>query len=225
MHPEIRSVPQLPPSESAPIAPKADAARSNDSGCRSDRILRTHRLSLRHLTLADAPFILSLVNDASWLRFIGDRNVHSQEDAVRYIKDGPFAMHAKHGYSLWAVSLAESDSAIGLCGLLKRDCLPHADLGFAFLPQWRGQGYAREAAAATLHYGCSVLGMKRIFAVTAIDNERCIRYTRAAAVISAHWFMMLQVAEERRYARGGARATSGRSRRVQIICMGAWSIN
>jgi ribosomal-protein-alanine N-acetyltransferase len=186
MHQEIRPAPPPPPRDPAPLTSKPDTPLTEGGGggggsgsgsgaSSSTHILRTHRLSLRHLTLADAPFILSLVNDASWLRFIGDRNVHSLQDAERYLKDGPFAMHAKYGHSLWAVTLADSDAAIGMCGLLKRDCLRHADVGYALLPQWRGQGYAREAAAATLQHGHDVLGMKRIVAVCSMDNDKSIR--------------------------------------------------
>jgi ribosomal-protein-alanine N-acetyltransferase len=91
------------------------------------------------------------------------------------MRDGPFAMHAKHGYSLWAVTLADSDAAIGMCGLLKRDALHHADVGYAFLPEWRAQGFAREAAAAVLQYGHGVLGMNKIAAVCSPDNDRSIR--------------------------------------------------
>jgi GNAT superfamily N-acetyltransferase len=85
-------------------------------------------------------------------------------------------MHSKHGYSLWAVTLAGSDAAIGMCGLLKRDSLRHADVGYAFLPEWRAQGFAREAAAATLQYARDVLGMRKIVAVCSPDNDRSIRW-------------------------------------------------
>ena len=133
-------------------------------------ILQTPRLDLRQPVPADAPFILTLVNDPDWLRFIGDKNVHDLEDARGYIANGPTAMYARHGYSLLLVSLKDS-TPIGLCGLLKRDALEHADIGFAYLPAYRGQGYAREAAAATLAHGRDSLGLKRILAITSPDNE------------------------------------------------------
>jgi ribosomal-protein-alanine N-acetyltransferase len=188
MHKEIRPAPQLPLRDAAPPpssgnehgcdgggGPRA-AADSRIADGSTTCILRTRRLRLRLLTLDDAPFILSLLNDASWLRFIGDRNVHSLPDAHRYLKEGPFAMHAEHGHSLWAVTLADSDAAIGMCGLLKRVCLRHADVGYAFLPQWRGQGFAREAAAATLQHARDALGMSKVVAVCSKDNDRSIRY-------------------------------------------------
>lgn len=174
MHPEIRPAPASSHNPEPPPA-SSNGLRSDGGGAEQSCVLRTDRLVLRHFTLADAPFILQLLNDESWLRYIGDRNVHSLLDAERYLRDGPFAMQAKHGHSLWAVSRVDSDAAIGMCGLLKRDSLPHADVGYAFLPQWRGQGLAREAVAATLRHGRDALGMNKIVAVTSIDNERSIR--------------------------------------------------
>ncbi len=133
-------------------------------------IIETARLNLRQPVPQDAPFILTLVNDPDWLRFIGDKNVHDLEGARGYIANGPTAMYARHGYSLMLVSL-KNGTPIGLCGLLKRDTLEHPDIGFAFLPQYRGQGYAREAAAATLAHGRDTVGLKRILAITSPDNE------------------------------------------------------
>jgi [ribosomal protein S5]-alanine N-acetyltransferase len=192
MHREIQP-PPAPPLPDPALPPPPTAAPQ------STHVLHTHRLSLRHLTLADAPFILSLLNDASWLRYIGDRNVHSLQDAERYLRDGPFAMHSKHGYSLWAVTLAGSDAAIGMCGLLKRDSLRHADVGYAFLPEWRAQGFAREAAAATLQYARDVLGMKKIVAVCSPDNARSIRWRipRPAFLFAGTTAMLLRFAAAR----------------------------
>lgn len=132
-------------------------------------ILQTERLNLRQPAEADAPFILGLVNDPDWLRYIGDRKVHSLDDARSYIAKGPTAMHARHGHSLMLVALKDG-TPIGLCGLLKRDTLEQPDIGFAFLPQYRGQGYALEAAAATLADGRNRLGLRRILAITSPDN-------------------------------------------------------
>ena len=134
-------------------------------------VCETGRLTLRRLDDGDAAFILRLVNDADWLRYIGDRNVNSLDDARNYIQTGPVEMYARMGYGLYAVVLADGGEPAGLCGLIKRDSLEHADLGFAFLPEYRGRGYALEAARATLDYAKNVLGLPRILAVTTLDNE------------------------------------------------------
>ena len=138
-------------------------------------MLRTARLTIRPFTEDDAGFILELVNDADWLRFIGDKQVHSLDDARRYLREGPMAMWAQHGHGLACVERASDGAAIGMCGLIKRDTLDDIDLGFAFLPSARGQGFAREAAAATLAHGFGALGLKRIVAITDIDNAASAR--------------------------------------------------
>jgi RimJ/RimL family protein N-acetyltransferase len=125
---------------------------------------------VRRLTLEDAPFILELVNDPLFLRFVGDKGVRTLEAARNYLRNGPLASYAQHGFGLFQVSLKGSGEAIGMCGLLKRDVLEDVDIGFAYLPQFSGRGYATEAALATMHYGRDVLGLKRIVALTAPGN-------------------------------------------------------
>ena len=138
-------------------------------------VMETERLCLGELTDADADFIFRLVNQPSWLQYIGDKGVHNLDDARRYINDGPRTMYARHGLGLYRVSLKASGEAIGLCGLLKRDTLEDVDIGFAFLPQAWGQGYALEAAAATLRYGLQVLELPRIVAIVSPGNRSSIR--------------------------------------------------
>lgn len=138
-------------------------------------ILETERLRLRQLDEADAAFILELVNDEAWLRYIGDRGVRNPDEARNYILKGPVASYAKNGFGLWLVELRTDATPIGICGLIRRDTLPDVDIGFAFLPAFRGQGYASEAGRATLAYGRAKLGLKRILAVTMPANEGSIR--------------------------------------------------
>ena len=131
---------------------------------------QTPRLRLRELTEDDAAFILELVNEPGWLRFIGDRKVHSLEDARGYVARGPAASYAKHGFGLWAVDLRETGERLGICGLIRRDSLPHADRGFAFLARHHGHGYAREAAAAAVALAREPFGLARLLAITDPDN-------------------------------------------------------
>ena len=138
-------------------------------------VLDTGRLRLRWLTLDDAPFISRLVNDPSWLRFIGDRGFRTDEDARGFLQKGPLAMYQRRGFGLYHVALKESAMPIGLCGLIKRDTLPDVDIGFAFLPEFRGRGYGHEAAAAVLEYGKGHLALNRIVAITSLDNLTSIK--------------------------------------------------
>lgn len=134
-------------------------------------LLKTERLVLRQLSAGDAPFILRLVNEPSWLQNIGDKGVHTAADARRYIETGPVETYGRLGFGLCQVRLSVSDEPIGICGLLKRETLQDADLGFAFFPQYWGQGYAREAAAAVLSDARNRLGLARIVAITTRNND------------------------------------------------------
>jgi len=137
--------------------------------------VETDRLRLRPLTLDDGAFILELVNEPAWHRYIGDRNIRTLEAAELYLRNGPMAMLARIGIALGAVELKSEPVPIGICGLIQRDTLPDVDLGFAFLSRFTGQGYAREAASATLDYATSVRQLKRIIALTDPDNLRSIK--------------------------------------------------
>ena len=111
-------------------------------------VLETERLVLRRLCSDDAEFILELLNQPSFLRYIGDKGVRNAEDAVQYIQTGPQASYERFGFGLYLVELKETGVSIGMCGLLKRDSLPDVDVGFAFLSDYWLQGYAFESAAA-----------------------------------------------------------------------------
>jgi RimJ/RimL family protein N-acetyltransferase len=135
-------------------------------------VLETDRLVVSRLSAADAPFILVLLNQPSFIRFIGDKGVRTLEDAVRYLENGPLASYERFGFGLYRVAL-KNGTPIGMCGLLQRDTLPDADIGFAFLPEYWSAGYAFEAAEAVMNYGHSI-GLGRIVAITSLDNDASI---------------------------------------------------
>ena len=139
------------------------------------RVLETERLSLRRLTPDDAAFMLALLNDPDFLRNVGDRGARTIDDARGYIEKGPVAMYGKYGHGLYLVALKTSGEAIGICGLVKRDSLEDVDVGFAFLPDFRGQGYAVESAAAVTAYARDVMGITRLLAIARPDNTPSIR--------------------------------------------------
>lgn len=134
-------------------------------------MLNTKRLCIRHLTVDDAEFILGLLNEPSFLQFIGDKGVRTLDDSRNYLRTGPLASYKEHGFGLNLTLLADMKTPIGICGLLKRDTLDDVDLGFAFRPQFWRRGYAAEAAAAVLEHGKEEFGFRRIVAVTSPDNE------------------------------------------------------
>ena len=134
---------------------------------RAHVMILSERLELRKLTIVDAPFILELLNDGDFHRYIGDRGVRTLADAENYIQQGPAVSYARHGHGLYLVVRREDGARLGICGLIKRDTLPCEDIGYAFLPAWRGQGYAIEAARAAMADGRERLGTP--------GNERSVR--------------------------------------------------
>ena len=137
--------------------------------------LETGRLLLRRMTLDDAPFILGLLNEPSFLLNIGDKGVRTTEGARRYITEGPLASYERFGFGLLLVAQKDTGEPIGMCGLLKRDWLEDVDLGFALRPPFWGRGYAFEAASAVLADARSTLARRRIVAITSLGNDPSIQ--------------------------------------------------
>ena len=122
----------------------------------------TVRLRLREFVLADAPFVLQLLNDPDFIRFIADKQVRTLQQAQQYLIDGPMASYAANGFGLWCVERLSDGLPLGMCGLIRRHNVPDVDVGYAFMPAARGQGYAVEAAAASLAYGLGELALPRV---------------------------------------------------------------
>src|SRR5262245_35119246 len=139
------------------------------------KVLETDRLILRRLSIEDAEFILELVNEPSWLQFIGDKGVRTIEDARDYILRGPMELYDRYGFGLYLTELKQDGIPIGICGLIKREALKDVDIGFAFLPRFWGNGYAVESAVAVMAYGNSAFGLNRIVAITSPANHRSIK--------------------------------------------------
>ena len=139
------------------------------------QVIQTRRLNLRWLAESDAEFIFDLLNQPSWLKFIGDRGVCNLDDARAYVKTGPLAMINRYGFGLYLTEIAASRTPTGLCGLLKREALNDVEIGFAFHPDFRGEGYANEAALACMNYARDNLQLERIVAITVPSNDASIR--------------------------------------------------
>ncbi len=137
-------------------------------------ITETKRLIICKLELTDASFIVELLNDPDWIRHIGDRGVRTVDDACNYLTNGPMKSYEANGFGLFLVKLKDEGTPVGMCGLIKRVGLEDIDIGYAFLPEARGKGYAYESAAAVLEFGKDVIGLKRIVAITTPDNKNSI---------------------------------------------------
>ena len=138
-------------------------------------LLETKRLRIREFTKEDAAFIVNLLNEPAFIQHIADKGVRSLEDAAAYLREGPMASYEEFGFGLWHVALKKPDISIGMCGLLKRDYLEAADIGFAFLAEHGQKGYALEAASAVMAHATGKLGLEKILAIVNNGNGRSIR--------------------------------------------------
>jgi [ribosomal protein S5]-alanine N-acetyltransferase len=137
----------------------------------SFRVISTERLRLRRMHTGDADFMLELLNQPSFIRNIGDRGARDLAGARRYITDRVRAAYERHGFGMYVVEQKASGEPLGIAGLVKRDSLPDVDIGYALLERHWGCGYAIEAGAAVLRHARDDLGLKRLLAITAPDNQ------------------------------------------------------
>lgn len=138
-------------------------------------VIETGRLNLREMSEADAAFVLELLNDPGFIRFVGDRGVRTLAEAARYIDERFAEGYRQHGFGLWLVETKDEKVPVGICGLLKRKELNVVEVGYALLPPFRARGYAFEAAAACTNYARDVLGLPRLYAITNADNTVSMR--------------------------------------------------
>lgn len=155
-------------------------------------IFETERLLLREFTKEDAPFIVTLLNTPTFLKFIGDKKVRTLTEAENYLSTGPIKSYAENGFGLWLFCLKENKKNIGMCGLIKRDTLEDIDIGYAMLPEYENKGYAFEICNATMNYGKTTLGLSRIIAITTKEN---IRSTHLLNKIGLHFEKTVSLGE------------------------------
>ncbi len=154
---------------------QSGAAGGADAGWRVAPTRTTERLRLEPFTPGDAPFIVRLLNDPGFLRFVGDRNVRDEAQARAYLAAGPIDSFARRGFGGYRVVRAADGAPLGMCGLFQRDVLDAPDLGYALLAEHQGRGYAREACRAVIADAGRRLGLARLFALITPGNPRSIR--------------------------------------------------
>ena len=137
--------------------------------------LETERLVIREIEEGDAAFINALLNSPGFLKYIGDRGVRSDDEAITFIRERLRKSYEVNGYGLYAVLRKADSTLVGICGFVRRDTLPGPDLGFAFLPEHEGKGYGNESSLAVLEHGREKLGFDRVLAITTLDNRPSIR--------------------------------------------------
>ena len=138
----------------------------------------TDRLSLRAVTLDDADLMLAVWNDPEFVKHVGDRGIRTIEDAQEAMREGALLLFEQYGYGPYRVALRECDTAIGICGLFRRDTLDEPDIGYAVLPDYCGKGYAYEASRAIIEYARSDLELTRLIAIISPGNDASIGLIR-----------------------------------------------
>ncbi|OUR93963.1 GNAT family N-acetyltransferase [Flavobacteriales bacterium 34_180_T64] len=139
-------------------------------------IAETERLLISKFTLADAPFFLELVNTPNWIKYIGERNINTIAQAEDAIKKGHLKSYKTHGFGFYTLQLkSENNKTIGTCGLIKRETLEYADIGFAMLPNYEGKGFGYESSMAILKLANELFKLKKVLAITSPTNQNSIR--------------------------------------------------
>ncbi len=136
------------------------------------------------------------MNSAGWLEFIGDREIKTLEDAKHYIVNGPLFSYHKFGFGPYLVELKEDKLPLGMCTLIKRDELEDVDLGFAFLPEHIGKGYAFEACEAVVQHAKNDLGIKKLVAITNTNNISSINLLKKIGFVSENTIKLPDEEEE-----------------------------
>ena len=137
-------------------------------------IQETERLRLREVTPDDAGFICELMNEPAYLENIGDRGVRDVADAARYIAEKFQGSYERQGFGLYQVETL-AGVPVGISGLVKREVLPHPDIGFAFLRRYWGHGYAHEAGAIVMELARTRFALTEVYGVVLPSNVRSIR--------------------------------------------------
>jgi len=136
--------------------------------------IQTSRLVLRRLAETDCGLLSKIWNDPDFIRFVCDRGIRTEDQALEAMREGVLLLWAEFGFGPYRVALADSGEAIGICGLFKRPQLDQPDIGYALLPQYCGHGYALEAAAAVRDFARDEMKLKRIAAIVSPGHAKSI---------------------------------------------------
>ena len=135
-----------------------------------NKIIETERLVLKPMSVEDSQLIFELYNSPNFIKFIGDRNIKTLEDAENYIKNRFLPQMERLGYGNFLITKKDDGKKIGGVGIFERDGLDVHDIGFSFLPEFEGKGYGFESAKKLMETAFSELGLKKISAITSKEN-------------------------------------------------------
>jgi len=149
------------------------------------KTFETERLYLRPTGPADAAFILELLNTPKWLQYVGDRNVHNEEQARDYIRERMLPQLERLGYSNYTIVRKSDGAKLGCCGIYDRQGLEGVDIGFGLLPQFEKQGFAYEASGEIMRAAKEDFGISKISGITAKDHYASQRLLEKLGLVLA----------------------------------------
>ncbi|HAP96510.1 GNAT family N-acetyltransferase [Epilithonimonas hominis] len=135
----------------------------------------TERLTLRKITIDDIDNIFQLDSNPDVMKYVGVPPVKLKEESAKMIEN-IINQYKNNGTGRLAVIEKESNQFIGWCGIkLLTDEVNGFknvyELGYRFLPEFWGKGYATESALASLDLGFNQLNADKIYAYADIGNE------------------------------------------------------
>jgi RimJ/RimL family protein N-acetyltransferase len=135
--------------------------------------LRTRRVLLRGWRPGDREPFAALNVDPQVAEFLDGVRDRAASDALVDMID---AHWARHGFGLWAVERLDDGRFIGFTGLsrpsFEAPFQPAVEVGWRLARDAWGQGFATEAAEASLEHGFETLGLEEIVSFTAPANVR-----------------------------------------------------
>lgn len=138
-------------------------------------ILTTENFIIRELTNEDIDSLYLIRNDPEIRQYLNDLEyaINVEKDKLKaYIKN----VYDYYGFGLWGVFLKSNGCLIGQCGIELKMLNGETvyELGYLLDKAYHGQGYAFEFVTAVINYCFRKLGINKITAVIAEDNEKSI---------------------------------------------------
>jgi len=129
--------------------------------------LETERLLLRHYDIKDAPNLFAMNTDAEVLKYTGETPLKSLAAAEDYIADyvsNPEGQVQKYRMGRLACIDKTSNEFVGFCGIKTHEETQITDIGYRFLRQYWGKGYATEACEKVLEFAFESHEKKQVIA-------------------------------------------------------------
>ncbi len=154
--------------------------------------IETERLLLREIVPQDAEAMFVLDSDPLVNTFLGNKPVKNLDQSKRII-DYIRKQYENNGIGRWAVILKKTNTFIGWSGLKLEDGIrseSYYDLGYRFIPKYWHNGFATEAAVASVNYGFDTLNYPSICAAADINNEGSNKVIQKCGMTFIETFMI-----------------------------------